>query len=235
MECPPVPSTDPVAVIRQCPIFGHVGMEGLARLGSIAQWRRFERQQMIAHANDEPAGMYIVAEGQVRVFKLAPNGKEHVLHLAMPGQSFMEVAVLGDFPAPAFCQAVEDSRCVLLPAVCLRQLLREDHQLCLDLLAGLSEWVRHLVGLLEDIVLRDATSRLARHLLAAYHDQGERVELPSLKKDLASHLNLTSETLSRSLRRLSEAGLIDRANGAAVHITDPQGLASAAEGVFPEL
>ena len=54
-----------------------------------------------------------------------------------------------------------------------------------------------------------ASGRVARHLLEADHSDGrETFTLPVMKKDLASHLNLTSETLSRTLRRLSESGLI---------------------------
>ena len=67
-------------------------------------------------------------------------------------------------------------------------------------------WVRHLIGLMEDIVLRDAAGRLARHLLEACGPEGEMFTLPSLKKDLASHLNLTSETVSRTLAALGTPG-----------------------------
>jgi CRP/FNR family transcriptional regulator len=170
----------------------------------------------------------------VRVYQLSPAGKEHVLHLAGPGQTFLEVAVLGGFTSPAFCEASEPSTCLALPATALQGLLRDDHELCLRVLAGMSGWVRHLVGLLEDIVLRDAVGRVTRYLLEIAGQRGPKFELPVLKKHVASHLNLTSETFSRTLRRLTEAELIAM-EGGVVRLLDVDGLREAAEGVYPRL
>ncbi|MCY2989615.1 MAG: helix-turn-helix domain-containing protein [Planctomycetota bacterium] len=73
------------------------------------------------------------------------------------------------------------------------------------MMTGLSFWVRHLIGLLEDIVLRDATGRIARFLIESEPGEDGTVKLPSLKRHVASHLNLTSETFSRTFGRLIEA------------------------------
>ena len=91
-----------------------------------------------------------------------------------------------------------------------------------------------LIGLLEDIVLRDGSGRVARHVLEADPSGGkEAFLLPVLKKDLASHLNLTSETLSRTLRRLAESGLIELGAGQRIRILDAAGLRDVAEGLLP--
>jgi DNA-binding transcriptional regulator YhcF (GntR family) len=95
--------------------------------------------------------------------------------------------------------------------------------------------VRQFVSLLEDIVLRDALSRVARHLLSLAEPAGDVVSLPSLKKHLASHLNLTSETLSRCLRQLIDGGSIRTVEGGEIQITDRQQLQEIAEGMFPRV
>jgi CRP/FNR family transcriptional regulator len=196
--------------------------------------RRFRKGERILRQGDECPGLYCVGSGLIRVFKVAPSGKEHVLHFADPGRTFAEVAALGGFAVPAHVEAVEDTVCALLPSDRLHRLLRSHHELCLQLLGGMSFWVRQLLGLLEDIVLRDAGGRVASHLLAADPSDGtEAFALPVLKKDLASHLNLTSETLSRTLRRLSESGLIEMVSGQRIRILDPAGLRDVAEGLLP--
>ena len=170
------------------------------------------------------------------MFQLAPSGKELVLHFAEPGKTFGEVAALGGFPAPANAQAVESSLCTVLPASRFRQLLESHHELCLQLLGGMALWVRQLVGLLEDVVLRDALGRVARHLLMAAPELGSApFQLPMLKKDFAAHLNLTSETLSRTLRRLADCGAISVSGPQQIQVLDRAHLEQLASGTLGEL
>ena len=228
---PDIPKT-----ILGCPVFKRVDQESLDELCTIARVRSYEKGQTIFNEGDEPPGLFIVVSGQVRVYKIAPSGKEHVLHLSGVGSTFAEVAVLGDFPCPAYAEAVEQTICVLLPASRLQQLLKANHGLCLQIMAGMGQWVRHLVNLLEDIVLRDAMGRVARYLLDTSNQQGSSViNLPSLKKHLASHLNLTSETLSRTLRRLADLGLIEADNSQELVIVDIQLLGDTAAGLYPQV
>ena len=228
-------ATDITATIRTCSFFTRLDDKAIAILANMAVTRRFAKGQTIIRQEQEPPGMFIITEGQVRVYALAATGKEHVLHLAGPTQTFLEVAVMGNFASPAFCEAIEDTVAVMLPAAEFRRALQSNHALCLQILASMSFWVRHLVGLLEDIVLRDAAGRVARYLLTESEQQGDVIELPSLKKHLASHLNLTSETLSRTLRRLTDAQLIEAGAGHVIRILDPQGLTDATEGAFPRM
>ena len=140
---------------------------------------------------------------------------------------------MGGFPSPANAEALTDACCLLLPAQPLRRALREDHPLCLGMLTGLSFWVRHLVGLLEDIVLRDAAGRVAQYLLQLDPGDTDVLQLPALKRHVANHLNLTSETFSRTTRRLVDSGLIADFEGDQVQVLDRKGLRLVAEGMFP--
>ncbi len=223
-----------VDTLQRCGLFKWLEGPDLSLLAGVARTVRFARGERVFSQGDDCAGLYVVASGLVRVFKVAPNGKEHVLHFAEPGRTFAEVAVMGDFPAPAHAEATEPTNCVLIPADALRRLLHENHALCRRLLQGMALWVRSLVDLLEDVVLRDALGRVARHLLAIEGAAaGAVIELPMLKKDLASHVNLTSETLSRCLRRLVQRGLIAMSDSQKYRVLDPGGLRAVAEGLTP--
>lgn len=221
-------------ILGACSFFSQVDKSSRQRLVQMAKTRDFDKGQVIFQDGDEATGLFIVAEGLVRIYKLAPSGKEHVLHLAGPGMTFAEVAVLGGFRLPAFAEAVEPTTCVILPAAPFLQALRDDHRLCLQILASMSMWIRSLVGLLEGIVLRDAAGRVAAYLLQVHAEQGGVISLPGLKKHIASHLNLTSETLSRTLRQLKEQRLISE-QGNRLAVEDAKGLRKLAEGYFPRI
>jgi CRP-like cAMP-binding protein len=215
--------------------FSQVTGPSLDRLRAMAIRRRYAKGERICRQGDDCPGIYVVGSGAVRVFNIAPNGKEHVLHFVTPGMTFLEVAVIGRFACPAWAEATEATTCVLLPTEPFLKALEQDHDLCLQLMGGMAYWVRQLVGLMEDIVLRDAAGRLARYLLDVRSEQGDTLTLPSLKKDLASHLNLTSETFSRTLRRLTDAGLIAQFPDHRLRIADPAALQDVADGMFPEI
>jgi len=196
--------------------------------------REYQKGERIFQEGDPAPGVFVVGSGLVRVFKLAPSGKEHVLHLAGPGMTFAEVAVLGNFPCPAFAEALEETACLLLPVEPFMRALRDDHQFSLQILSSMGMWVKSLVSLLEDIVLRDAAGRVAGYLLQAQAEQGAAISLPGLKRHIASHLNLTSETLSRTLRQLREERLI-REDESGLVILDGPGLKRIAEGYYPRI
>jgi CRP/FNR family transcriptional regulator len=221
-------------VLASCAFFSGLDAHSRQRLVRMAQRRDFRKGEVIFREGDPVPGLYVVGDGMVRIYKLAPSGKEHVLHLAGPGMTFAEVAVLANFACPATAEAIEPTGCVLLPAQAFTRALREDHGLCLQLLSSLGLWVRSLVSLLEGVVLRDAAGRVAAYLLQAQPEHGTTVALPGLKKHVASHLNLTSETLSRVLRQLREDRLISETD-AGLRIDDRKALQQLAEGFYPRL
>lgn len=222
-------------VLRNCTFFSELSGESLRRLTAMALCRRFHRGQIVFRQGDDVPGVFVVASGKVKVFNVSANGKEHVLHLLGPGSTFAEVAVLGEFPCPAFAEALQETTCVLLPTQPFNQALRQDHRLSLQILTSMAAWIRYFVGLLEGIVLRDAAGRIAHYLLRVERESDRALSLPSLKKHIASHLNLTSETLSRTLRQLREDGLIGSAPGNRIVIKDRRRLQQVAEGHFPRI
>lgn len=215
---------DKSAIVASCSLFHGVSPTHRGRLVDMARRVTFPAGRLLFRQDDPCPGIYCVGSGVVRVYRIGAGGKEHTLHMAGPGQTFAEVAVIGGFSCPANAEVTQAAQCALLPAAAFLAMLREDHAFCLELLIGMSHWVRHLTGLLEDITLRDASGRVARHLLQASHDARGTVGLAGLKKHIASQLNLTSETFSRVLRKLADAGVVELIDEKRLRIADRKAL-----------
>jgi CRP/FNR family transcriptional regulator len=222
-------------IISQCELFGQVDTQRCRRLAEVSVMRKFGKGEQIFRQGDECPGVYIVVTGTVRIFKTGPSGKEHVLHLISPGNTFAEVAAIGGFPCPAHAEAVAKSSCLLIPFDRFRREILDDQQLCLEMMTGMAVWVRKLITLMEDLVLRDALGRTSRFLLESAVDRDGYVVLPGLKRHVASHLNLTSETFSRTLGRLIEAGLLVEMENQRVELKDREKLKAISEGKFPTI
>lgn len=178
-------------------------------------------------------GVYVVGSGMVRLMRSGPSGKVHVLRFVEEGSSFGEAAVIGGFAAPVAAVADTDSECALFPADDFRALVQLDHALCLEVMGSMAGRVHRLVDLLEDLILRDAMGRVASYVAERALGKDEWLTLQMLKQDLARHLNLTSETLSRTLRRLTEFGAIE-VEADRLHLIDRALLTEIAEGRAPK-
>ncbi|MCM2372368.1 Crp/Fnr family transcriptional regulator [Aporhodopirellula aestuarii] len=221
----PIISRSCEEVIRASELLGGLDDCHQSALAAISLTMEFPQDHRVMSQDQECPGIYLVDSGLVRVFRVGPRGQQHVLHLCGPGQSFAEVAAFGHFPLPANATAVQRTRCVLIPIDALHRELASNHELCRQMLTSMSLWVRHFVQMLDDIVLRDAMERVARLLCDVPCDRMGRLKLPGPKKDIANHLNLTSETFSRVLRRLNEQGVLDVDSERSIRVIDAEQLA----------
>ncbi len=199
----------------------------LEKLASLAGWRSFDPREIIFSEGEPCGGFYLLAEGAVKVYKLSAEGREHVLHLVWPGQTFAEAALfLGD-SYPAYAEAVRASRTVRFPREGFIALLRSEPDIALRLMGGMALWLRRLVGQVESLALRGAASRLAGYLLDL--EDGGATVLPAAKAVVAAHLGITPETLSRLFLRMETGGLIS-VRGRSISLLDTSSLREIAEG-----
>jgi len=221
-------------VLQQCPLFSTLPGDVLEQLALLVRKKAVSRGTELFRQGDPCDGFYIVAEGSVKVFRLSPAGKEHVLSVARPGQSFGEAAVFAGEGFPAFAEALEDTLLIFLPRGSFLEFLEARPKVAHRMLAGLSQWLRRMVGLMDDAILADVDTRLARFLYSlafsgpAKNEAEGKVTLPMQKQVLASHLAMTPPTLSRALTRLEGERLI-AVRDLEIEVLDPDGLRDRAE------
>lgn len=173
--------------------------------------------------------------GLVKLVKSSPDGKEYIIRLVQPGETFGEAVVFADSPYPATAIALEDCQTLFFPKKTFLQHLAASPALARNMLATMSRLLYHLTRQLEDISLKEVSARLARYLWERCEETHGRVDrglafaLPTTKTHLAAYLGTISETLSRTLARFKSLGAIEVEKGT-ITITDPVLLRNMAKG-----
>lgn len=195
-------------ILQAHPYFAQVPLRQLERLAQKARRRPFDAGQILFLTGEDSAGLWILESGRVKVYKVVQEGREHVLHLLGPGDTFNDVPAFDGGPNAASAMTITAGVAWVLSASTLQYALEDDHDLALGVIAGLNQRIRQLVVQIEDLALRSVTARLARFLL----EQRENPSLagPAVTRALiATHLGTTPETVSRALRTLEEAGALE--------------------------
>ncbi len=201
-------------VLRKAPLFATLADDDLRRVAAVAVPRKYARKETIFREGDRADGFFLVGTGKVKVFKLSDEGKEQVLHVVEPGQTFAEAAIFEGGSYPAHAEALADSELLLLPRIAFTDLLERNPRLAIRMLASLSRWLRRMADLVESLSLRDVEARLVFFLSEELKlrgipaRDGVALDLPVSKNVLASRLGTVPETFSRTLKKLQEEGLI---------------------------
>ncbi|MEW6488446.1 MAG: Crp/Fnr family transcriptional regulator [Thermodesulfobacteriota bacterium] len=218
------------AEIRSVPLFAGLEEAQLGRIQEIARVVEKPRRDVIFREGEPAEGIYVLLSGRVKIYKLSPDGKEHILHVVRPGQAFAEAAVFMPGGYPAYAEALQKSRALLLPKEPFLALLREEPAISLAIIATLSRYLKQFADRIEDLSLKDVSARLARWFLATAQEKGRDFwDLEITKGELASQIGTVSETLSRTLRKFQDAGWL-QVRGRFVKILDKAALQETAHG-----
>lgn len=202
-------------VFKKSPLFSGLDEREITELEAISTSKRYPKGALIFSEDEEAKGFCVVISGKVKIYKLSPEGKEQILHIISPGQTFAEAALFGDSTYPAFAESLVETRVLYFPKESFVNLIRKNPQISLNMIASLSHWLRKFVTLVEELSLKDVSARLSKYLIdlstqsGRSSDRGIEFELDINKGQLASQLGTISETLSRALRKLRDRKIIE--------------------------
>lgn len=176
----------------------------------------------------EPAdAMYFVASGVVKTFKTSADGKEQILSFVRPGEPFNDVPVFDGGPNPASVQAMGPVVLYGIRNSDLEAILRDHPQVSLNVTHVLSQQIRHLVSLVEDLSFRHVIARVAKILLE-YASDGTGPKPKLTQQEMAAMAGTAREMVGRSLKSLEDEGAI-RLGRQRIVITDKKALQEIAE------
>lgn len=191
------------------------GFQGLSdgdleKLSQIAIHQRHKKGNRIFCDGEDGKGFFVVARGQVKVYKMSPEGKEVILHVCGPGDQFGQAAIFGSRKYPAWAESLCECDLLLFPEEPFLALIKEDPHIAISIFYDLSLKLRQLTSQIESLALKEVPGRLASYLIYLAEEQKNpgAVTLDTSKYQLASMLGTTPETLSRILSDMADRELI---------------------------
>lgn len=226
-------------LLKKVYFFTGLSEDELDKLNSITRLKKFSKGDIIFFDTEPYIGFYFVLKGMVKIYKISKDGKEHILHIIGPFNTFAEVPLFENFGSiyenefryPANSMAIEDgTEVVLVQGRAFLNLVENTPNICMKIVSGFAKRLRHLNHHIEELTLKDVTKRVAGFILTDHintkkisPDNKPVITLNITKNDLAAYLGTIQETLSRTFRKLEEEGIIE-VEGKNIYIKDEKKL-----------
>lgn len=208
------------------PIFNHLEPQQMDEIMAAARSFSYKKGELIYQAGEPSDSLYIVSNGKIRIYRLAESGKEQLLRILTPGEFTGEHALFTEGYHENFAQAMVDTQVCLIKRSDLQALLMKYPAISLKILAEFSRRLEQSEKQTARLATEKVETRLALFLAECLDSNIEEIEitLPMSKKDLASYLGTTPETISRKLTDFESAGLIKQKPRKKIEILDLDGL-----------
>ena len=201
-------------IARGFALFSRLDEDQLARLAERASIMHIPRKSLFFSEDNAAQGMHVLLSGKVKLFKIGDDGKEQTIFLFGPGEPFCLCSTFSDGVLPANLAALEDSTVMYISPPELEQLVREDPGTLLNMMPVMSRRLKEAIDMIDSLSLKQVPSRLLAYFETRAQDG--RVALDLSQRELAKVIGITPEALSRTLRRMTEEGLIEMTDGAIV-------------------
>ncbi len=196
-----------VEFLNSVPYLSGLKPDELDSVRKVVFERAVDRGEVIFLEGDPAEALYFVVSGVVKVFKLSADGKEQILELIRPGESFNDVPFSGGGVNLASAEALGPVVLYGIKKGDLDLILRDYPQVAVNVIKVLSRKVQQLLSLVEDLSFRNVTGRVARILLEHAGD-GTGLGPRLTQQEMAAMAGTAREMVGRSLKDLEREGIV---------------------------
>ena len=219
--------------LRQLCLPANIGVDDMARLDEVVRRRRpLRRDERLFHHGDVLTSVYVARSGAFKTVSLSEGGDERIVGFHLPGE-LMGLDALADGEHRCEAVALDPAEVCEVPVDELSAVASQLPGLQRQLMRVIGQSIARDQDHAEMLSRRHANERIALflHGLAERYRQlgrgGEALTLPMSREDLASYLGIVIETVSRTLSKLQDEGVIS-VHGRQIRILDQARLDAAA-------
>lgn len=212
--------------ISVVPIFNHLEVEQMEEVMGVTKSASYKKGEIIYREGDTSDSLYIVSRGKIRIYRLSESGKEQLVRILNPGDFTGELALFREAIHESYAEAMSETSVCMISRMDLQNFLLKYPTISLKILLEFSNRLETSEKQTTRFTTVKVETRLALFLAECIKSKKDSMEfvLPMSKKDLASYLGTTPETISRKLAKLEDNGYIKQKERKRIKILDLDGL-----------
>jgi CRP/FNR family transcriptional regulator len=209
--------------IEIVPIFSNLTYEEMMEVARITKDKTYKKGEMIYMSGDKGEKLYVIHKGKVKITRITSSGKEQVIRVLGPGEFMGELSLFSPIPLTDNAETLSETIVCMIDGNKLKNLMMKHSQIAFKVMEELSKRLEKAENLIENISLQGVEKRLADTLIEIADEKGE-VNLKMSKKDFASYIGMSQETLSRRLTIFQDMGFIKMVGHRRINILDMKAL-----------
>ncbi len=203
------------------PIFNHLEDNQMEEIVETIKPGKYKKGEIIYSAGNRSDSLYIVNKGRIRIFRLSESGKEQLVRILQVGDFTGELALFSDTTHESYAQAMEDTEVCMINRSDLQDFLLRYPSISLKILSEFSSRLEKAEKQTTSVSTEKVETRIARFISEIVgNTKSMEFTLPMSKKDLASYLGTTPETISRKLAEFEDVGYIKQKTARRILVLD---------------
>lgn len=195
------------AFLKTLRYFTGLDYEQLDLIRKLVFEKKFGKGDIVLDEGEPADAIYFVISGAVKTFRTSVDGKEQVLDIVRPGDSFNDVAIFDNGTNLASAQAMGPVIIYGILKSDLLSFLRDQPGAALNIAGILAARLRYFVSLIDDLSFKPVVSRVAKILLE-YGGNGAGSGQRITQQDMAAIVGTVREVIGRSLKTLERDDII---------------------------
>jgi CRP/FNR family transcriptional regulator, global nitrogen regulator len=189
-------------------------LDDFERAGLRVVERRFEPKDTIFTPGDPDDQLYFLLSGAVRLYKIYGDYKEATTALLKDSGVFGKLNLVEGRWQDVFAEAVTEARVASIQKAALERVIKSDPGFALRLFSSLSERLRQSDEVIESLLHREVSTRLATLLvnLGERFGEDDLIDVRLTHQDLANMIASTREAVSKVMSELQRDGVIETRN-----------------------
>ena len=169
--------------------------------------KKAQRGDVIVIEGETADALYFVNYGVVKTFRTSLDGREQVLNIVRPGESFNDVAIFDNGNNLAGVRAMGPVVLYGILKTDLLNILTKHPPIAIQGLNILSNQLRYFVSLIDDLSFKPVVARVAK-ILIENAGNGSTLGQRITQQEMAAIAGTVREVIGRSLKALERDGLI---------------------------